>query len=123
MGKNVFFFDELAIFWRLAEKRSKDTFFFSILHHLSPVILTKGLKWHFYCFAVVRSASIVIHSVKNASSEIGPELTLRPLATSCAKDYKGHSLVQTSFTELPNTQGGLFYNNTCVADKMLNSNY
>ena len=23
-------------------------------------------------------------------------------ATSCAKDYKGHSLVQTSFTELPN---------------------
>ena len=29
-------------------------------------------------------------------------MTLRPLATSCAKDYKGHSLVQTSFTEPPN---------------------
>ena len=26
-------------------------------------------------------------------------MILRPLATSCAKDYKGHSLVQTSFTE------------------------
>ena len=30
-------------------------------------------------------------------------MTLRPLATSCAKDYKGHSLVQTSFTEPPNS--------------------
>ena len=29
---------------------------------------------------------------------------LWPLATSCTKDYKGHSLVQTSFTELPNSQ-------------------
>ena len=38
----------------------------------------------------------------NAYSEIVPEVTLRPLATSCAKDCKGHSLVQTSFTEPPN---------------------
>ena len=30
-------------------------------------------------------------------------LTLRPFATSCAKDYKGNSLVQTSFIEPPNT--------------------
>ena len=29
-------------------------------------------------------------------------MTLRPFATSCAKDYKRHSLVQTSFTEPPN---------------------
>ena len=39
----------------------------------------------------------------NAYSEIGPEVTLRPLATSCAKDNKGHSLLQTRFTELPNS--------------------
>ena len=39
----------------------------------------------------------------NAYSEIVPEVTLQPLATSCAKDYKGHLLVQTSFTEPPNT--------------------
>ena len=39
---------------------------------------------------------------RNAYSEIGPELTLRPLATSCAKHHKGHLLVQTSFTEPPN---------------------
>ena len=40
----------------------------------------------------------------NAYSETDPEMTLRPLVTSCAKDYKGYSLVQTSFTEPPNTQ-------------------
>ena len=28
---------------------------------------------------------------------------LRPVTTTCAKDYKGHSLVQTSFTEPPNS--------------------
>ena len=27
---------------------------------------------------------------------------LQPLMTSCVKDYKGHSLVQTGFTEPPN---------------------
>ena len=37
----------------------------------------------------------------HAYSEISLEVTLRLLATSCAKDYKGHSLMQTSFTELP----------------------
>ena len=35
-------------------------------------------------------------------SEISPEVTLRPPSTSCAKDYKGHSLVQITFTEPPN---------------------
>ena len=39
-----------------------------------------------------------------AYSEISPEVTLRPLATSCMKDYKGRSLVQTSFTVLSNKQ-------------------
>ena len=29
-------------------------------------------------------------------------MTLRPLAISCAKDYKEHSFVQASFTEPPN---------------------
>ena len=28
---------------------------------------------------------------------------LRPLTISYMKDYKGHSLMQTSFTELPNS--------------------
>ena len=38
----------------------------------------------------------------DAYSEISLEVMLRPLATFCAKDYKGHSLSQTRFTELPN---------------------
>ena len=54
--------------------------------------------WHLYCVTILGSTSIVIH----AYSEISPEVTLRPLATFCAKDCKWHSLVQTSFTELPN---------------------
>ena len=44
----------------------------------------------------------VIHSVKQRLLINWPEMTLQPLATSCAKDYKQHSLLQTSFTELPN---------------------
>ena len=40
----------------------------------------------------------------NAHTEIGPEVTLQPLVSSWVKDYKWHSLVQTSFTELPNRQ-------------------
>ena len=30
-------------------------------------------------------------------------MMLQPLVTSCTEDYKGHSLVQTSFTELPSS--------------------
>ena len=44
-------------------------------------------------------------SCSNAYSEIGLEVTLGPVMTSCMKDYKGHSLVQSSFTELPNWLG------------------
>ena len=99
-----FFPHEFAIFWS-AKKRRKDAFF---PHPPSPFPgnFCNCKQWcHLYCFAVLSSSSIVIHSgVKpgNAYSEIGPEVTLRPLAASCAKDYKGHSLVQTSFTEPPN---------------------
>ena len=44
------------------KKRCKDTFF-RILHHLSLVISHARQKWHLYCFTVLRSTSIVIHSV------------------------------------------------------------
>ena len=33
---------------------------------------------------------------------------MRPLATSCTKDYKAHSPQQTSFAELPNSSGTQF---------------
>ena len=58
---------------------------------------------HLHCFTILGSTSTVIHSVKQ---QISPEVMLRSLATSCVKDYKGHSLLQTSFTEPPNSQGG-----------------
>ena len=54
-------------------------------------------------FATVGSTSIVIHSVKQRLFRNRPEVTLRLLATSCEKDYKGHSLVQTSLTEPSNS--------------------
>ena len=61
--------------------------------------------WHSYCFAILGSTSIVTHSVKQRllGNQPGSDT-----ATSRAKDYKGHSLVQTSFIEPPNTTAVLF---------------
>ena len=93
---------ELAIFW--SAKNTAQRHFFSTLHPLSPVIfatatvvafvLLRNSRFNFHC-----------HTQHNAYSGIGPEVTLRPLAVSCAKDYKGYLLVQTSFTEPPNNNG------------------
>ena len=61
-----------------------------------------------YCFAFAtvvavallrNSSSIVIHIVKRRLLRNRSGSVLRPLATSCAKDYKAHSLQQTSFAE------------------------
>ena len=56
--------------------------------------------WHMYCFAMLGSTSIVIHSVKQRLLRNWPKSDAA--TTSCAKDYKGHSLVQISSTELSN---------------------
>ena len=53
-----------------------------------------------YCFTILRSTSIDIHSVKQHLLTNWPG---SDAATSCAKDYKGHSLLQTSFNEPPNS--------------------
>ena len=58
--------------------------------------------WHLHCFAILGSTSTVIHSVKQRLLKNRPGSALRPLATSCAKDQKAHSLQQTSFAESPN---------------------
>ena len=55
--------------------------------------------WHLYCFTILGSTSIVIHSMKQCLLRNWPR---SDTVTSCAKDYKGHSLVQASFTEPPN---------------------
>ena len=76
---------------------------FSTLHRLSSVI---------FATATVASFVLLRHSRLNFHCYTQREPTptqksvqkwqLRPFTTSCSKDYEGHSLVQTSFTEPPN---------------------
>ena len=75
--------------------------FFSTLYPLFPVIFATATV---LAFVLLRSSrfNFICYIQCEAYSQIGPEVTLRPLATSCAKDYKEHSLAQTSFTEPPN---------------------
>ena len=74
---------------------------FSTFNPLSPVIFATATV---VAFVLLRSSrfNFPCYTQREATSQIGPEVMLRPLATSCAKDYKGHSLVQTSFSEPPN---------------------
>ena len=60
--------------------------------HLSTVIFALQQYWHLYCFTILGSTSTVIHSVKQRLLKNRPRSALQPLATSCAKDYKAHSL-------------------------------
>ena len=102
----------LAIFWS-AGKRCKDTFS-PVLRHLSPVIhanatvvafvLLRNSRFNFHCYSLREPTPTQISARR---------CQLRPFATSCAKDYKGYSLVQTSFAELLNSvsEGG---SQTCL---------
>ena len=56
--------------------------------------------WHLYCFTILGLIFIVMHSMKQCLLRNRP---WSDAVTSCAKDYEGHSLLQTSFTEPPNT--------------------
>ena len=56
--------------------------------------------WQLYCFTILGSTSIVIHSVKQRLLRNWPRSD-----TAISRDFlrkRWHSLVQTSFTELPN---------------------
>ena len=95
------FFHKLAIFW--SAKNDTKTLFF---HPPSPFpgnfcnCNSGGI-----CTALQFLVQLpLLYTVwSNAYSEISPVVTLRALATSCVKDYKGHSIVQTSFIESPNS--------------------
>ena len=84
----------LAIIWSNDEKTH-----FSILHHLSPVIFANAAV---VAFVQLHDSRFRFHcSVKQRLLKNRPgKWQLRPFATSCAKDYEGHSLVQTSFAKL-----------------------
>ena len=80
------------------------TLFFPTLHPLSTVIfatatvlafvLLRDSRFNFHCYKL-------IHSMKQHLLRNRPGSALRPFLTSCAKDYKAHSLQQTSFAESP----------------------
>ena len=57
-----FFFYELAIFW--SPKNDTRTFFSPSSIHFPRYFLQLQQWWHLYCFAILDSTSIVIHSVK-----------------------------------------------------------
>ena len=99
MPQNAFFPTNSRSFGQ--PQNDAKTFFFSTLNPLSPVIFATATV---VAFVLLRNSrfDFPCYTQREATLQIGPEVTLRPLATSCAKDYKGHSLVQTSFTELPN---------------------
>ena len=97
MPPNAFFLRTRDLL--VSQNRRKDTFF---PHPPSPFhgnFLQLQQYWHLYCFAILGSTSTVIHNVKQRLLRNRPGSALRPLATSCAKDYKA----QTSFAESPNS--------------------
>ena len=97
-GQKQHFLHILMIFWS-AKKQCKDIFFHT--PSPSPVILANATvvafvllcnyRFNFYCY-------LQREAMPNQKSE----LQLQPMTTSCMKDYEGHSLVQTSFAEVPN---------------------
>ena len=96
-----YFFHKLVVFW-LVKKWCKDTFFQSPSPF--PCNFCKCNNNGVFTASQFYIQLPLLYTVwSNASSEIGPEVTLQPLTTSCAKDYKGHSLMQTSFTEPPSS--------------------
>ena len=84
----------------LAKKRCKDIFF-PTLHPLSPVIFETATV---VAFVLLHNSRFNFHYYTQREAtptqKLFPEVTLRPLA----KDYKRHSVLQNSFTELPNTE-------------------
>ena len=87
----------------LVRREMMERHFFSILHHLSPVIVTNATV---VAFALLRSSRFSFHCYTQCepvhTQKSACKWQLRPFMTPCRKDYKGHLLMQTSFTELPN---------------------
>ena len=73
-------------------KNDAMTLFFHPPSPFHSIFLQLQQYWYLYCFAILGSAATVTHSVKKRLLRNWPGSALRPLATSCAKDYKAHSL-------------------------------
>ena len=93
--------------WSSGQPKNNAKTLFSTPHPLSPAIfatatavafvLLRNSWYNFHCYTQHESTP----TQKSARKWCCDLLRLL-----CAKDYKGHSLVQTSFTEPPNSQGG-----------------
>ena len=100
MHQNAFFPQTRNL---LVSQKTTQTFF----HPPSPFpdnFLLLQQCWHLYCFAILGSTSIVIHCVKQ-------RLLRKQPGSDAVKDYKGHSVVQTSFYEPPNKNACIY---TCM---------
>ena len=96
-------------FWSAEKHRH---FFFPILHHLFPVnsiILanTKIANTTVVTFVPFLNSRLNFHCYTQReptpTQKLARKWQLRPFVTSCMKDYEGHSLVQTSLAEPPNS--------------------
>ena len=92
-----------ASFWS-GKKQRKDTFF-PILHHLCPVIFANTTV---VAFVMFQHSRFNFHRYTQhepmRTQKLAWKWQLWSFATSCMKDYKGHSLAQTSFPEPPNSK-------------------
>ena len=103
MPQNAFF-DEIAIF--LSAKKTTRRHFFSPSFPFPRYFLQLQQWWLLYCFAILGSISIVIHSVKQRLLRNRPG---SDAATS--RDFlRERLLVQTSFTEPANRQNNSYTN-------------
>ena len=80
--------------------------FVSILHHPSPVFLenTTAAAFVLLCSSRFNFHCYTQHEA-TPTQKLARQWQLQPSTTSSAKDYAGHSLAQSSFAELPNTEG------------------
>ena len=109
-GAKQHFLHILMIFWS-AEKQCKDIF--SILHHLVILanatvvafVLLCNYRFNFYCYPQ-----------REAKPNQKSQLQQQPFTTSFVKDYEGHSLVQTSFAEVPDRWTGIILQRTSHTD-------
>ena len=87
----------------LVSQKTTQRHFIFTLHPLSTVLFATATV---LAFVLLRNSSFSFHcySVKQHLLRNQPGSALRPLTTSLLKDYKAHSLQQTSFAESPNTR-------------------
>ena len=89
MPQNAFFSWNCNL---LVSKKMMQRHFFPTLHPLSLVLLATAIV---VAFVLLHNSRFNFHCYTQREA--------MPTQKSCAKDYKGHALMQTSFTEPPNS--------------------